>query len=233
MLRTGNNRTKSGKAIDVPPNPLQRATAGRDVLIMPLGKLPWCFYAQAWRARRARPILGCGHAFTLIELILVMAMLMIVLAVAFPSLKGFFRGRDLDSEARRFLSLTRYGQSRAISEGVPMVLWIDAQEKLYGLETQAGYTDTDSKAVEFALGDELQVEVQAPVAATRASLAQPVVRGLGNLPTICFQPDGFISDTSPESIMFRQTPDESIRITQSANRLNYEIRANDSPNAPR
>src|SRR5262245_30883815 len=51
-------------------------------------------------------------AFTLIELILVMAMLLIVLGVAFPSLKGFFQGRNIDSEARRFLSLTRYGQSR-------------------------------------------------------------------------------------------------------------------------
>ncbi len=67
---------------------------------------------------------NCAGAFTLIELILVMAMLAIVISVALPSLKGFFRGRNLDSEARRFLSLTRYGQSRAVSEGVPMVLWI-------------------------------------------------------------------------------------------------------------
>ena len=71
----------------------------------------------------ARP----SNAFTLIELILVMAMLLIVLGIAFPSLKRFFRGRNLDSEARRFLSLTQYGQSRAVSEGFPMVLWIDAR----------------------------------------------------------------------------------------------------------
>src|ERR1051325_11002931 len=89
-----------------------------------------------------------ARAFTLIELILVMAMLLIVLAVSFPSLKGFFRGRDLDSEARRFLSLTRYGQSRAVSEGVPMVLWIDAQQKTYGLRAQTGYADTDTNAVQ-------------------------------------------------------------------------------------
>src|SRR5438132_9607959 len=97
--------------------------------------------------------------FTVIELILVMAMLLIVISVAFPSLKGFFRGRNLDSEARRFLSLTQYGQSRAVSEGVPMVLWIDARRGAYGLRAQPGYTDSDGKAVEFALGDDLQVEV--------------------------------------------------------------------------
>src|SRR5207245_10774215 len=101
-------------------------------------------------------------AFTLIELILVMAMLAIVISVALPSLKGFFRGRNLDSEARRFLSLTRYGQSRAVSEGVPMVLWIDARRGAYGLQQQAGYTDGDSNAVSFALSEDVRVDVQVP-----------------------------------------------------------------------
>src|SRR5437667_3469223 len=70
--------------------------------------------------------LDIGHyqrrAFTLIELILVMALLVIVMAVSAPALSNFFRGRTLDSEARCFMSLTRYGQSRAVSEGIPMVL---------------------------------------------------------------------------------------------------------------
>src|SRR4051794_30959806 len=46
------------------------------------------------------------HGFTLIELILVMTLLMIVLAVSAPSLGSFFKGRNLDSEARRIYSLT-------------------------------------------------------------------------------------------------------------------------------
>src|SRR5689334_18148384 len=58
-----------------------------------------------WRPKRA---------FTLIELILVMALLAIVMAVSAPALSNFMRGRTLDSEARRFVSLTRYGQSRAV-----------------------------------------------------------------------------------------------------------------------
>ena len=102
------------------------------------------------------------NAFTLIELILVMAMLAIVISVALPSLKGFFRGRNLDSEARRFLSLTRYGQSRAVSEGVPMELWIDARQKAYGLQAQAGYADVDTNTVQFTLDKELQVEAVTP-----------------------------------------------------------------------
>src|SRR2546421_9923316 len=85
-------------------------------------------------------------AFTLIELILVMAMLLIVLAVSAPALSNFFRGRTLDSEARRFLSLTRYGQSRAVSEGGPMVLWIDAKNGTYGLQEEASYAQADPRA---------------------------------------------------------------------------------------
>src|SRR5207249_2115896 len=65
----------------------------------------------------ASPRLPFTCAFTLIELILVMALLAIVLAVSAPALSTFFQGRTLDSEVRRFLSLTRYGQSRAVSEG--------------------------------------------------------------------------------------------------------------------
>src|ERR1043165_7901245 len=90
------------------------------------------------------------QAFTLIELILVMAILSIVLAVAAPSLSNFFRGRSLDSEARRFVALTRYGQSRAVSEGVPMVLWLDSSARAYGLEQEISYSTTsDGKAVDF------------------------------------------------------------------------------------
>src|ERR1051325_10767326 len=152
-----------------------------------------------------------ARAFTLIELILVMAMLLIVLAVSFPSLKGFFRGRDLDSEARRFLSLTRYGQSRAISEGVPMSLWIDARDRSYGLQAAAGYTDLDGKAVAFTLDKDLQLEVSMPLLATPSAQRNQAVPGAGgNLPMIRFAPDGSISDPSPERILIRQGKEDAI-----------------------
>ena len=169
-----------------------------------------------------------GGAFTLIELILVMALLLIVISVSLPSLKGFFRGRNLDSEARRFLSLTHYGQSRAVAEGVPMVLWIDARRGAYGLQMQAGYTDSDSKAVEFVLGDNLKVEVQAAAVAIRASQLNRIIPGVGSVPTIRFTPDGFLGEASPAGIFFRQGADDAIWIAESTNRLNYEIRTNHS-----
>src|SRR3954467_7256391 len=146
------------------------------------------------------------HAFTLIELILVMALLMIVLAVSAPSLQGFFKGRNLDSEARRILALTKYGQSRAVSEGIPMLLWIDWKQKSYGLRAATGFLDQDDKAVEFNLDKNLKIEAEiTPVQNLVTSIsAIQNDRVIGNLPTIRFLPDGSIAETSPPSIKLSQ-----------------------------
>lgn len=178
------------------------------------------------------------RAFTLIELILVMVLITIVMSVALPSLKGFFKGRDLDSEARRFLSLTRYAASRAVAEGVPMELFVDIEQKRYGLRAQAGFLETDSKSVQYALPEDLSFEVTAPPSKTAAGEdnlgevnTDPATITTSNPIKIArFYPDGFIGDKSPAAIILRQRPvndsveGEAVAIAQSATRLNYEIR---------
>ena len=162
--------------------------------------------------------------FTLIELILVMAVLTIVFALALPSLKNFFRGRDLDSEARRFLSLARFGQSRAISEGTPMVLWVDTQRGAYGLQEQSGYyADADTRAMKFDLKSGLTIEAQTPSVSVPAAQLNQIVPGVGNVPRIRFTPDGFIGDASPREIILRQGEDDEISILENTNRSKYEI----------
>src|ERR1019366_516330 len=98
-------------------------------------------------------------AFTLIELILVMAILVMMVSFTAPTLSHFFRGRTLNSEARRLLALTRSGQSRAVSEGLPMDLWVDAAEGAFGLEAEPSFDTSDSKAVEFTVDGGLKIEV--------------------------------------------------------------------------
>jgi len=177
-------------------------------------------------SRALRRATSGRQAFTLIELIVVMALLLIVVGISFPSLKGFFRGRTLDSEARRFLSLTRYAQSRAVSEGLPVLLWVDAQEGTYGLQVQAGFIDLDRKAVEYTIDKDLTVEVSAPPVGMVFSQQKKTALQLGNLPAIRINPEGFIEDTSPETVVFRQTEygnERSLWVTQSGNHLNYEV----------
>jgi len=52
--------------------------------------------------------------FTLIELILIMALLVIITSIALPTMSKFIRGRALDAEARRMFALMHAAQSRAV-----------------------------------------------------------------------------------------------------------------------
>lgn len=198
------------------------------------------------------------RAFTLVELLLVMSILVVVIAVAMPSLAGFFRGHSLESEARRLLALTHQGQSRAVFEGMPMLLWFDAKNRTYGLEEEPGYTDQDTKAVEFTVDEDLGLEPvsQGLVSANNSSSSSAgnlnqslqgnasmanrvnplVARGpRANLPAIRFMPDGSFAETSPQGMRLFRQDGEEIWVALATNGLNYEIqsRLNDANKATR
>ncbi|MSU36718.1 MAG: hypothetical protein EXS36_16800 [Pedosphaera sp.] len=181
---------------------------------------------------------GIG-ALTLIELILVMALLVVAFALLAPSLGNYFRGRTLDSEARRFLSLSRYARSRAVSEGVPMVLWLDPAQRAYGLVEEYSYSVRDEKAVSYSL--ETDIEFQLDVDPRGGQSTQPLpampagVSPGGNAVAIRFQPDGFISEDSPSNFWLRERERpgraqeearSTIWITQDRSRVSYEIQTN-------
>lgn len=176
-----------------------------------------------------------SSAFTLIELILVMTMMIMVIGIVFPSLKGFFHGRNLDNEARQFLSLTRYGQSRAISEGIPVELWINPHLDTYGLQALAGYSETQTNPMVFALDKTVQIAISPPPSLlTRSNMWTPTTAQAGAVTKIRFQPDGFISDTSPENIFFQeQGAQNEIWIAETPTHLRYEIQAGHPQNARR
>lgn len=178
-------------------------------------------------------------AFTLIELILVMTILTVTISLIAPALANFFRGRSLDSEARRLLALTRQGQARAISEGIPMELWIDAKENLCGLEAEPSYEQEDPRAVQFALDPGLQVDfanVQSllssdslsstPLSNSRSGqTVRTVLSRHPDLPRIRFLPSGALDEKSPQAIVLTGRDGHSMAIKQSQNGLSYEIGA--------
>lgn len=170
-------------------------------------------------------------AFTLVELIIVMTLLVVVVSVSAPSLAGFFRGRAVESEARRMLSLTRLGQSRAASEGVPMILWVDTAQREYGLEEDSSYTTDDIKAVKYSLDPSLTVEIGANETARAAITADTLFGSLqssskhASLPQIRFLPDGSVDESSRETFRLVDRDGGSLWLTRSSNRMNYEIRS--------
>ncbi len=193
------------------------------------------FGSRPPRGARAS-ICASRGGFTLIELILVMTILTIVVSITAPALANFFRGRTLDSEARRLLALARQGQSRAASEGIPMELWVDAAQGTFGLEAEPSYEDSDAKAVELTVDSDIRIEVingNAPTTASSsgtatssgAANAAPVFSHHPNLPKIRLLPDGSIGEASPQALSLTGRDGTSIYLAQSRNRLNYEIRA--------
>lgn len=178
------------------------------------------------------------EAFTLIELILVMAILTMAVSLTAPALSNFFRGRSLDSEARRLLALTHGAQSRAVSEGVPMDLWIDSANGQYGLEAERSFETTDARAVQFQLDTGLQIEASKPpvVAAPQVltpgqtvstASVLPVKLAHPALPAIRFLPDGTIDPASPTKLLLTARDGSVLSLVQTSDKRGYEIRNTD------
>jgi type II secretion system protein H len=181
-------------------------------------------HAKAWTPSGVKDADGAARrpyqqrrGFTLIELILVMLMLIIAVSIVVPSMEKFFGGRSLDSEVRRFIALTRYAQSRAVSEGTPMLLWIDPKAGNYGLQQETGYTDGDAKAEQFSLSDGLSIGLDN----SKSSKLAP-----GKRIGIRFSPDGnILADGSVPAVFIKQGNGAQVWIVQSSDRLSYEVKS--------
>lgn len=186
----------------------------------------------SWQSKVAEQ--SVRRAFTLIELVLVMAILIIVLSVTAPMLTSFFRGRTLDAEARRFLALTHYAQSRAVAEGMPMTLWIDPKQRTYGLEIETGFAESDDRAADYTLERDLEIEVTPSRTSTATATRKTMTtQKKANELMIRFTPDGFIGESNPESIIIRQGDKDEVWFGPNRNRLNYEIQTNNLQTARR
>lgn len=168
---------------------------------------------------------GPSRAFTLVELVVVLSLLVIAVGVAAPSFRQFLKGRNQESEARRFLSLTRYGSSRAVSEGVPVDLVINVKQNKYTMAASGGYTESKTNILNFTVDTNVQMQAMPGPSAltTQSNVWTPSIMHRSALPIIHFQPDGFISDNSPRTIKFTQGTDPEIWIVENTNHTRYNI----------
>ena len=100
------------------------------------------------RAERSRP--GASRAFTLIEIIIAVAILTVVLLMAVPSLEGVIRDRKLRASLDGFNRLVRGAQERSVAEHrAYLIVWSD---KEVILQPEAFAKDEEKNAVAtFAL----------------------------------------------------------------------------------
>jgi Tfp pilus assembly protein FimT len=156
------------------------------------------------------------------ELILVMALLVMVVSLIMPSLKRFFAGRDVDSEVKHFIAMMHYGQSRAVAEGIPMMLWIDPQKGTYGLEQEPGYKDKDEKAVESTVAPGVTIGVSHDTVKTTLANSQTgrILAGQAGtkskMQAIYFLPDGVINNVrSVSGVSFQADKNPAVWIVPS------------------
>ncbi len=155
------------------------------------------------------------RAFTLIELILVLALLVVITSIAAPAMARFIRGRALDSEARRFAALIHAGQSRAVSEGATMLLWVNEKSGSYGLQAETSGQNGDAKAEELNVDSTLQIAVVSAGAATPTTFH--------DLPAIKFSADGTVDDNSPATFKLTDSAGFARWLVLGKTRMGYEI----------
>jgi type II secretion system protein H len=180
-----------------------------------------------WRVASGEPTTrpaGAGHlslvtrhsdAFTLIELILVLALLVIITSIAVPAMSRFIRGRALDSEARRMSALLHAAQSRAVSEGMPMMLWVNEKNGTYGLEAETSGQNGDAKAEDLTVDATLQISV--------LNLGTGAQTTFKNLPAIRFLPDGTVDETSPQTLELQDSVGTARWLVETKTRTGYEV----------
>jgi len=154
-------------------------------------------------------------AFTLIELILVLALLVIITSLAAPAMSNFIRGQALDSEARRLMALIHAGQSRAVSEGMPMVLWMNGKQGAYGLQAETTGQNGDPKAENLSLDENLQITV--------ANTGSTGITKFHGLPAVRFLPDGTVDENSPQMLRLTDTKGHALWLIESRDRSGYEV----------
>ena len=149
--------------------------------------------------------------FTLVELIIVMALLAIVMAIAAPSLSRSMRQRNLDGEAARLLAATEYARDEAISQGVPMTVWIDPEGRRFGIEPKEGFLGNETRIREFSVDPDIGFEIANGV--TKRGIVEAME----------FAPDGTPALTNVESVVLKDRFNSVLTIAQTTDGWGYEI----------
>ncbi len=176
------------------------------------------------------------RAFTLIELVIVMALLVTLAAIAVPSLSRSMRGHNLDGQADRLLALTEYARDEAVSQGIPMVMWIDVDGGRCGVDAKPGYGSggENARAREYPLQDDAHFD---PVGQGMVSSVPPTGTAAqgqttgtanasgthGGVVVAEFAPDGTLDPGSLPSVRVVDRAGDSLAVSQTSDAYGYEI----------
>ena len=149
---------------------------------------------------------------------LVMVLIIVAVSIVAPQMSNFIHGRALDLEGRRVMALMHAGQARAVSEGMPMILWFDQKNSEYGLEAETPPKGGDMNAEELPMNEYVQISTQSVTTGSGSTTFK-------GLPAIRFLPDGTIDENSPDVLQLTEDND-GLAFTELQNRTGYEVNDN-------
>jgi Tfp pilus assembly protein FimT len=125
---------------------------------------------------RSRPATRRGRrAFTLFELIAVMLLVVTILAMAAPSLSGFYAGRQTDQVGANLVAVTEWARASAVADARLYRLNVDEKEQAFWVTAQdtAGFKLTGQsfgRRVDMPVG--VTVKWMSPASAVKDGYVQ-------------------------------------------------------------
>ena len=143
-----------------------------------------------------------------------MVLLATLLAVSAPLLSRSFKQRGLEQEAMHLLAFSEYARDEAVSQGVPMIFWIDPDSGDFGVQAKEGYEGDTAREKTNALNTEMHFDP-----AQQQSLSDAD----GHVVAAEFEPDGTLNLGSLASLRIVNRAEEGISLMQTADGWGYEI----------
>jgi len=147
----------------------------------------------------------------LIEFVLVMGLLATLMALVAPRISGSIRRQNLDQEAVRFVALTEYARDEAVSQGVPMVVWLDVETSEFGAQPKSGFPARPERSVEYRLREDIQFELRNTV--LPAGLQAAIEMGS----------DGLLATHSLSELWLVDRTGAAVAVVTTTNEWGYEI----------
>lgn len=159
------------------------------------------------------------RAYTLLELVVVLAILCLVAGLAAPSLRGFAQGRESADGAQQLVALARRARTQAIAEAATYRLNVDPANGTYWLTVRRGGQFVDP-------ADGFGRAFSAPTGST-LTWDGPLDGPTGYAE---FQPDG---RTTPASVRLTSPAGETTEVACLSPAEAFEVVTTDQPRAAR
>jgi Tfp pilus assembly protein FimT len=141
-----------------------------------------------------------------------MVVLVVLLALIAPSLSNSLRQHNLEQAATQWLAVTEYARDEAVSQSVPMTVWLNPINGRYGASPATGYPSAAARSREYRLPENLSFAPGTSVAAAD-----------GVLTAAQFSPDGTLDTTSIPGVDILDRNKHTISLAQRADGDGYQI----------